>query len=133
MGKPHKEIAQFLVAGGDDANISEAQLVKVCVCVGDGGRRGGGSHARMPPVATCDERHGVALTMSRAGLVDFFAWALPGQGLAQKSKQLLATLETFVDPQTNEVTAEAIKAQEVPTALARFFYNLAVAEGRTSR
>jgi len=45
----------------------------------------------------------------------------------------MATLETFVEPATGLVTVEAIKEKDLPTVMARFYYNFALAEGRASR
>ena len=116
MGKVHKEIVQYLVAGLEDvATNGEGPLVKVRLRL-------------WPPVARTRWWLTCGRVRVRAGSDGWFV-----QGLNQKTKQLLATLDTLADPQTNEITAESIKAKELPTAMARFYFNLAIAEGRASR
>ena len=116
LGKIHKEIVQALVAAAEDPANGETQLLKVRWP----GARHNRGRRRCADVRPAPRRQGKV-----AGAAH--------QGLIQKNKQVLATLETLVDPQTNEVTAESIKAKELPNAVARFYYNLALAEGRASR
>eukprot|EP00160_Parvularia_atlantis_P004159 Unigene1349_Nuclearia_a/m.4286 Unigene1349_Nuclearia_a/g.4286 ORF Unigene1349_Nuclearia_a/g.4286 Unigene1349_Nuclearia_a/m.4286 type:complete len:347 (+) Unigene1349_Nuclearia_a:16-1056(+) len=54
------------------------------------------------------------------------------KAISQRTKQFVTTLDELTDAATGRVTVEAIKAKEMPTAMSRFYWNLALAEDRAS-
>lgn len=99
MGKPHKDLAQFLVAAADEADKTDAQVAKV----------------RFPPVRNF------------SGCADnSFCSAV--QLLAQRVQGLLQQLQTLIPEGKHAMSVADIKAKEMPAALQRFMWNLAVAE-----
>jgi hypothetical protein len=115
MGKPHKEVAQYLVAAAEDAAAAEGPIVKVRPCATP--RPALGSRCQLGSL-----HWRVSLSLSVA------------QGLAQRTKQLLATVEAAAagdEAAAADETAAALRAGTLPAALTRFYRALAAAEGRT--
>jgi len=52
------------------------------------------------------------------------------QEIALRTKQFLDTLESILPEGQSDITAEAIQQQELPPAMSRFLWNLAIAEGK---